>query len=287
VNWVGWHFVHSKLRGADLRGAELGAAVFRDVDLRGAVLRNAVAGAMTTHGASFAGSDLTDINFRCADLFDADFSKAKLAGASLNGANLTSTRGLDTVDLDEVDMRLALYAAATPFPAGFDPRKRGAVLVGPKADLSGMVLYNRDLQDLKLEDANLTDMDLRGSDLSGADLTSADLRGSDLTGAELGQGARCTRFHDTILPDGTRWTGCGGDLPLEKRTPPPVRRAPRPMPPRTPTKREPLPCDGPQPENVDAGAGPHLALLDLLERYASGARDFSGLQIDRDASRPI
>lgn len=283
VRWQRWHLVNTKLGDAELPFAELDGALLRDVDLEGASLRDAHAHELRAHGVTFDRADLTDIDLRCAELHDASFAGVKFGGALLLGANLTKARGLETASLEEADLRLALYDATTRFAPGFDPAKRGAVLLGPKADLSGMVLAARDLEGAVLVDANMRDMDLRGANLAGTDLSRADLRGSSLVDAILGSGGSCARFEDTLLPDGTRWTGCGGDLKPEQRRPPLAKPPPRPAPPRSPTTaRVKIACTRP----TETGALKKLAVKDLVARHAKGERVFTRSTLDGEPTLP-
>jgi hypothetical protein len=86
------------LGGADLRGADLGGADLRGADLRGADLG----------GADLGGADLRGANLRGANL-----RGANLRGANLRGANLVGARAYTT----------------TTFPAGFDAKAAGVVVV--------------------------------------------------------------------------------------------------------------------------------------------------------------
>lgn len=66
------------------------------------------------HLASLTGADLRGVDLTCAQLNGADLAGADLRGANLRGAILTDAR----------------YDAATRWPADFDPRAHGALLVG-------------------------------------------------------------------------------------------------------------------------------------------------------------
>ena len=72
---------------ADLRGADLTGAYFREADLKGADLR----------GANLTGADLIRADLRGADLRGADLIGADLGGADLTGVNLygADLRGAD------------------------------------------------------------------------------------------------------------------------------------------------------------------------------------------------
>ena len=89
--------------GANLGGANLCGANLRGANLRDAYLRD----------ANLGGADLGGANLRDAYLRDANLRGANLCGANLRGANL----------------RDATYSQLTLWPAGFDPKVAGAVLV--------------------------------------------------------------------------------------------------------------------------------------------------------------
>ncbi len=82
---------HADLRNADLAGARLSGADLRAADLRNARLQGAMLERADLRGAQLEGADLT--------------------GAALEGADLAGAR----------------YDAATRWPAGMDPRARGAL----------------------------------------------------------------------------------------------------------------------------------------------------------------
>lgn len=63
--------------------------------------------------ADLRGADLRDANFRFVDLSGAHLEGADLIGANLDGSNLTR----------------ATYDEDTRWPAGFDPRRAGALLM--------------------------------------------------------------------------------------------------------------------------------------------------------------
>ena len=132
--------------------------------------------------------------------------RARLQGAKLSGA-----------DLSQADCTGALYDGQTQWPYGFDPKKRGARLLGeaPRKDertdepgvrtalqrnlrwgiqgsLNESDLHRADLRNAVfiqagLNRANLRQADLRGGNFGQAHLNGADLSQTDLRGADLGQ----------------------------------------------------------------------------------------------------
>jgi uncharacterized protein YjbI with pentapeptide repeats len=134
---------HARLAYASLFLADLSKA-----DLRGAILRHAC-----MWGTNLPGAQLQDADLRGAKLPFARLKGADLAGADLRGAILTEITGasyqfdapeylpqpiqqsdlyrimLDAVDFAGVKLTGARYDVHTRWPAGFDPRQHGAVLV--------------------------------------------------------------------------------------------------------------------------------------------------------------
>ena len=162
--------------------------------------------------------DLTDRNFRFADLSGsilprvllekADFSNANLNQTQLPGANLRGARlqgawlggaQLQDTNLGRAQLQGAFLAAGAQLQGA---RLGGAQLQGADlggAQLQGAILYGANLQgaDLggaQLQGANLGEAQLQGADLGEAQLQGADLGEAQLQGADLGeaqlQGAR-------------------------------------------------------------------------------------------------
>ncbi|HTE20733.1 MAG TPA: pentapeptide repeat-containing protein [Armatimonadota bacterium] len=88
------------LNGNTLAGADLHCLILSGAHLAGAQLR-----AANLRHVYMRGGDLRDVDLREADLTGADLAGADLAGADLRGAR---------------------YDRFTRWPAGFDPRARGA-----------------------------------------------------------------------------------------------------------------------------------------------------------------
>ncbi|ASC63625.1 hypothetical protein B9P52_04660 [Achromobacter denitrificans] len=79
----------ANLRGANLRGANLG-----DANLRGANLRGANLGDANLRGANLGGANLRGANLADANLGGANLGYANLGGADLGGANLGELRSI-------------------------------------------------------------------------------------------------------------------------------------------------------------------------------------------------
>jgi hypothetical protein len=103
--WPLWLAKH-RGEGARLVGADLSDADLSGVSLKRANLRRAI----------LAKARCFDTDFRHADLERADLKDALLEGADLRGARLQGAR-----------LAGAVYDAHTRWPAGFRPRKHGAV----------------------------------------------------------------------------------------------------------------------------------------------------------------
>ena len=176
----------ARLRGADLREADLSEANLRDARLRGADLRGARLLRTDLNGARLQNADLRNVQFRerCGFLWlsscffppklrDTDLSMSNFKGVylsktPLSGANLSRAEFLGA-DLSEAKLH------------GVD--LTGALLDG--ADLSGAILSAANLSRASLRGANLSGTKFHGADLSKTDLRGADLKGSQLAGAQL------------------------------------------------------------------------------------------------------
>lgn len=106
------------LAGSDLSGSQLEEASFWGVDLRSADFSHS-----KLRGAWFREVIASDAIFRGANLNGAMLERADLRGADLRGANL---RG---AFLQGADLTGALYSTSTRWPAFFNPRARGCILV--------------------------------------------------------------------------------------------------------------------------------------------------------------
>jgi len=109
VNRFRYYIPSAQLWDADLKGA----------DLSGSYLVGTLLG-----GADLQGADLSR-----SDLSDADLSGCNLAGAKFTNAVVREAR-FRNANLSGADFKGATYDAYTSWPAGFDPVKAGARLVG-------------------------------------------------------------------------------------------------------------------------------------------------------------
>ena len=81
-----------RLRGADLKGADLSQADLKRSDLRGAVLVGSTFRETIFKESSFRGADLQESSFTDADLRGCDFTGADLRGCVFRGTNLEETK---------------------------------------------------------------------------------------------------------------------------------------------------------------------------------------------------
>lgn len=119
------------LPGAELRDADLSAAIIENADLSRADLR----------GADLSAARMQEVNLSGANLREATLAFAQMAWACLSGADLTGAR------LDHVVLRYARLAAV---------------------DLTGADLHGADLRDTFFQNAILVGANLTGASLWGA-----------------------------------------------------------------------------------------------------------------------
>ncbi|MBW4592723.1 MAG: pentapeptide repeat-containing protein [Brasilonema angustatum HA4187-MV1] len=123
--------------------------------------------------ADMAGINLEDTDLRGADLENADLSDSDLRGAKLEKANLLNAN-LAGIKLENVDLREANLK---------NTNLMGAKLLN--ANLRSTILENANLSGARLENANLRSARLANANLSGARLENASLVNADLGGAKL------------------------------------------------------------------------------------------------------
>ncbi len=210
---TGAHLSRARLNGAKLVQANLSEAIIRNTDLRGAELGQAVFTRGILFGVDLSGVDLSNLNWEGVELSSSNLSEAVLTG--LNFQNGFS----DKADFLKADLRQANFTQAEMYRANFiGANLQGALfsrslltqanLTGARldqanlsqadltrADLTDAFLAQANLQKTILDEALLTRADLQNADLSGAslsgsDLSEADLRGANLSGAVVGDQGR-------------------------------------------------------------------------------------------------
>lgn len=159
----GVDFTRSDLRGAQLARASLREVRFKECDLRGASLAGALLWDCDLSGARLGGTNLSGTIYsgrtRWPDGFDPrangasllgpgtilrrmylaylNLSRVDLRGADVRGAILRGSV-LDDADLrgarlSRAQLGSARYNSGTRWPTGFDPRARGATMIGDDA----------------------------------------------------------------------------------------------------------------------------------------------------------
>lgn len=137
ANLAGADLRYANLEGADLDGVDLSYALYNsqtvwpdgfDHRRSGAIGPRAQLKQSDLRWMNFAGMELTGINFKEADLAFSNFAGADLSKASFRSANLAGA-DLRDVQYKNATFREALYDERTRWPDGFDPEKRGAILI--------------------------------------------------------------------------------------------------------------------------------------------------------------
>lgn len=191
-------FERTRLRGANLSGADISDSSLSEADLRDAdlsetylfnanltkanLLRTDLSGALV-HKSDFSGAELTGTDLSGSDLTEVNFSNADLLAVDLsNGLALDS-------NFSNSKIVGAEFSETTFSGANFTDSE---VIDGEFADLA---LRNVNFSDANLNHADFSNADLQEANLSGADLHEADLSGADLRGADL----RGSRLSDVTL----------------------------------------------------------------------------------------
>jgi len=179
--------------------------------------------------------DLSGLDFRLADLTNADFSGSRFNGANLSQATCTSA-SFFACDLHKADLKAANFTRAD---------FRGAEIIGADlteaifkhadfrqgymlnydsenpdegwgqqgdTEFSGSTIRDTDLsnvmaQHTNFSDANLTGVTMHNADLQGADLSGANLTGTDFSGSSMAR----TKLEKAIVDD-TNLNGVSGDI---------------------------------------------------------------------------
>ena len=140
---VGTDLSDSVLNGADLEDADLSAARIAGAAMQGVHCHGAKFDGADAQGvdlywagafqASFRGADLTGADLR-GDFKEADFTGANLSDANFSRDNLSGSTCRQGADFSGADLRGAKFEGARydsnpRFPAGFEPKTKGMVLV--------------------------------------------------------------------------------------------------------------------------------------------------------------
>lgn len=168
----------------DLTGLDFRGADLSQADFTGSVLVNANLARGTFRGVSFFACDL-----RYAHLEDGIFARADFRGAYVAGANLTGA-DLEKADLREGKIMERGEKGVLQDLAGPDgkPKQQRTIFTGAKlaeTNLSGSRATAADFADADLSGVVVKDADFAGANLEGANLTDADFTGSDLSNTNL------------------------------------------------------------------------------------------------------
>jgi uncharacterized protein YjbI with pentapeptide repeats len=183
-----------RFRGIHLEGANLRNAKLKGVDLRDAELFRARLDLAELAGADLRGAKMVEVRFSFTDLRNADLSGADLSGAYSMGA----------------DVRNAVFRGSSQHYQRFNNADaRGADFSSAK--LSRALFFGSDLRGASFRNAglpyaNLVRVRLDGADLTGASLSNAQFHQTVLKGADLGNanlGGAIDLFPDALAEAGS------------------------------------------------------------------------------------
>lgn len=162
------------LRRAELEGAKLDNAIFKnanlgEIDLQNADLSNAIFINANIEEGKLHNAILSNADLSNAILNRADLSNANLSNANLDGVKLDKTN-LRDADLVGVDLRKAYLSYTDFFGATLD-----------KVNLEGVDVYwsGAKFKESKLKEANLQRTNLKWMDFTGVDFEDANFAGAD------------------------------------------------------------------------------------------------------------
>lgn len=166
LDLAGLDFTGRKLAGADFTGAILTGAIFTNGNLQKAVFKESI-----LKDVDFRGANLAQANMEKADASGGCFQKALLQAAKLAGGDFTGT------DFTEADLSGADAAGAIFEDAGME-RMKAMQISAPQALFARANLYDADLAG-----AELTDGDFTGAQLSHCTFIGSSATGLRLNGA--------------------------------------------------------------------------------------------------------
>lgn len=136
VNLEGADLYQANLQGVYLLWANLCKANLNEANLQGTYLSWANLAGASLVKANLQAANLQGANFEKANLQRANLKKANLQGANLLWANLSYAHlegaNLSNTFLSWVNMYKATYDSTTQFPASFNPKKHGLILIEPE-----------------------------------------------------------------------------------------------------------------------------------------------------------
>ena len=172
------------LKFKDMSSLNFRGADLSQADFTGSILRDAILAQGKFHGVSFFACDMRNANLENADFNRADFRGAYVAGANLTGA-----------DLEKADLREGKIMERGEKGVLIDqtwsdgaPKTQRTIFTGAKlreTNMSGSRASGSDFSDADLSGVIVKDADFTGANLEGANLADADFTGSNLTNTNL------------------------------------------------------------------------------------------------------
>jgi len=167
----------------DLTQGNFKGADIKGVDLRYANLSGANLSNSNLSGANFYYANFQDANLQNADLSYTSFNKTNLIRSNLSGVDL-SRRDLRKLDLSQANLTNTNLTGSVLLEANLSQANfSNTALI--YADLSGANLSGVDLRSMDLTGSNLSGVDLSNMDLTGTILTQTNLTGVNLNGVDL------------------------------------------------------------------------------------------------------
>jgi len=167
----------------DLTQGNFKGADIKGVDLRYANLSGANLSNSNLSGANFYYANFQDANLQNADLSYTSFNKTNLIRSNLSGVDL-SRRDLRKLDLSQANLTNTNLTGSVLLEANLSQANfSNTALI--YADLSGANLSGVDLRNVDLTGANLSGVDLSNMDLTGTILKQTNLTGANLNGVDL------------------------------------------------------------------------------------------------------
>ncbi len=159
------------LDGARFSGSFFYGSDFEDLSVSHASFEPSAFYDVRFHNCVFLGVDFRNCIFEACEMRD-----CKFGGCDFSESSLFETRIINTTFSDSV-FTSAFLTTDTLCDQGLEEfMERGAVLIGPGCDLSGLTLFRRFFPREGLRGARLLRADLRGSGLSLHQLQECDLR---------------------------------------------------------------------------------------------------------------
>ena len=191
--------MRATLKFTDLSGLDFRLADLTNADFCGARLNGANLSQGVFTGASFFYCDIHKADMQSSAFIRTDFRGARIIGSNLSEADFT-----------HADFRQGYMLNYTGSDADAQWGQSG------QTEFAGSTIRNTDLTNVMARCANFSDANLQGVTIRNADLHGADLSGANLTDTDFtGSAMRRTKFDNAIV-DATKLDGVTGDIsPLE------------------------------------------------------------------------